>query len=113
MRPTGIALLLTSALAQAVETGPVQVLSVSDGDTITVAGSVGGITVAQPVRLLWIDTPETSDNSHGGKMPEGFDASAAMREWIPDGSAVRLWLVAALGEVRTATGPVARSVGSS
>lgn len=66
---------------------PAVAVSVHDGDTITV--ELAGRT--ERVRLLWIDTPEVTDNSHGKTMPEGEQARDLVRALIPKGSRVSLW----------------------
>ncbi len=63
-------LALLTTLCQAVEVGPYKVTKVVDGDTIKVMTDTG----EQTVRILYVDTPETSDNKHGKKMPEGLKA---------------------------------------
>lgn len=75
----------------AFETTPVKVLSVYDGDTITVAGSLGGSEYPVKVRLLYLDTPEVRGNKHGAAMPEGKQARDYLREILPEGIMVKLW----------------------
>jgi len=79
--------LLVAALP-AVETTPVAVKSVHDGDTITVEVIAG---VEARIRLLCIDTPETSNNSHGVAMTEGNQAADALKALLPEKTMVRLW----------------------
>lgn len=86
-----ITLLLSCTLLSAVETEPVHVLSVYDGDTATVAGSIGGVELKVKLRFLYLDTPELRGNSHGEAMPEGKLAAAKLKELMPAGSMVRLW----------------------
>jgi endonuclease YncB( thermonuclease family) len=59
------------------------VLAVIDGDTVD--------TTAGRVRLRWIDTPESRDNAHGQRMPEGAAATLALRQLLPTGATVALW----------------------
>lgn len=75
-------LLLVVAWASAVEV-QTTVEHVTDGDTIRTPAGV--------VRLRWIDTPESHDNSHGQDMPEGHQAAEALRALLPVGKAVTLW----------------------
>ena len=84
-------LLAAAVLAPAVETSPLAVLSVSDGDTITVRGDLGGVALPVKVRLLYLDTPESRDNGHGAGMAEGKQAGEALRAAVPVGSEVVLW----------------------
>lgn len=83
MRPW---LLVVASACWAVEV-PAVVQSVHDGDTITV--QAGG--QVERVRLLWIDTPEVSDNAHGKTMPEGERARDLVRGMLPPGARVFLW----------------------
>ena len=66
---------------------PSDFVSVTDGDTITV--SIDG--VVERVRLLYIDTPESSDNSHGKEKPEGRAATAALRGALTAPLRLSLW----------------------
>ena len=74
---TLLVMLLTVALT-AVEVGPYKVTKVVDGDTIWIETELGD----QQVRLLYIDTPESSDNAHGKKMPEGIFAKEYLTELL-------------------------------
>jgi len=80
-------LLLLVATLSAVEVGPVPVLKVIDGDTIEV--QLDG--KPERVRLLYVDTPEASDNDHGKAMPEGAKAAAFLANLLPAGCVVRLY----------------------
>ena len=85
-------LVLTTAFAYTVETEPVKVIRAYDGDTITVAGKVGGIEYPVKVRLLHVDTPEIRSNSHGEAMEEGMAARDLVRSLVlGDDVKVRLW----------------------
>lgn len=81
-----LGLLLLASCAWSVEV-PAVAVSVHDGDTITV--EVAGQT--ERVRLLWIDTPEVTDNSHGKTMPEGERARDLVRAMVPKGARASLW----------------------
>lgn len=81
------ALLCLVALAASAEV-PATVTHVADGDTIAVTLADGTET---KVRLLWVDTPESKDNSHGEAMPEGKAAAAFLRDRLPAGTKVTLW----------------------
>lgn len=84
-------LILPALFAPAVETSPLPVISVSDGDTITVRGDLGGLPLPVKVRLLYLDTPESRDNAHGAGMVEGKQAGEALRTSVPAGAQVVLW----------------------
>ena len=72
-------LLLIPPLLAAVETGPLPVHRVVDGDTIEVVADLGGVPMVVPVRILWIDAPE----SRGSRaMPEGQLATEALTALI-------------------------------
>lgn len=87
-----LALLLAIALgAAAVETRPVEVLTVVDGCTIEVAGDLGGVPSPVRVRLQWIGTAESKDNRHGEAKAEGKAAAEALAQMLPAGSRVVLW----------------------
>ena len=75
-----------SKTAWTVET-PSDFVAVIDGDTITV--SIDG--VVERVRLLYIDTPEKSDNPHDKERPEGRAASAALRGMLTAPLRLSLW----------------------
>jgi len=49
---------MMTACLQAVETAPVQVIRIIDGDTIDVAADLGGTIYEVRVRLLWVNTAE-------------------------------------------------------
>lgn len=72
------ALILIAALASlgAVEIGPVPLVSVHDGDTLTV--KLDG--KDQRVRLLYVDTAEVTDNDHGQLMKEGETAKVRLNQ---------------------------------
>ena len=79
--------LLFATLCGAVEVAAV-VTRVSDGDTIAVTLDGGA---AAKVRLLYLDTPESRDNSHGAAMPEGKDAAGYLSKLLLIGTNVVLW----------------------
>ncbi|HYE08179.1 MAG TPA: thermonuclease family protein [Planctomycetota bacterium] len=85
-------LLLLSAAG--VETTPVSVLRVIDGDSFEVAGDLGGLQIACRVRLAFVDCPETVV-AGGAAMPEAQDARDALMVLLPIGTLVTL---AASGE---------------
>lgn len=74
-----------------VETEPLSVLKVVDGDTVEAQALLGGVSWPVRVRLLWIDTPETSTNAHGDARPEGRTAAALLASLVGEGGSVRLW----------------------
>jgi len=77
------------ATAHAVESDPLEVVRVVDGDTLHVVGAVPpGHPVEVAVRLKWIDAPEERDNPHGDAMPEGAVARRALANLLPDGTRV-------------------------
>jgi len=80
-------LLLLAAALSAVEEGPFPVLRVTDGDSIVIQREGK----EERVRLLYVDTPECSDNAHGQCMPEGKAASEMLRKILPVGTEVTLW----------------------
>ena len=82
-----VVLLLVAALSYAVEV-PATVKRIVDGDTIAMNLADGNAVV---VRLLYLDTPEPADNSHGKGMDEGKAASAYLRTLLPVGTPVVLW----------------------
>ena len=89
-------LILLAAALSAVEEGPFPVLKVVDGDTIEVLYSPHperSSVEPKPtrVRLLYVDTPEASDNDHGKAMPEGKAAKAFLAEQFGEGASVYLW----------------------
>jgi endonuclease YncB( thermonuclease family) len=84
------ALLVLCLNVSAVETKPVPVLRVVDGDTIEVAANLGGFTAPVRVRLQFVDTPEASDNDHGKAMKEGIQAKEFLTDLLPVGSLVEL-----------------------
>ncbi len=82
-------LLLAVMGAQAVETYAT-VKRIVDGDTIEVSRGDGS---TYEVRLLFVDTPEKSDNTHDTGQPE--QAAFAVRvldEVVPPSTYVRLWV---------------------
>ena len=79
-------LLLATICIHAVEVGPYKVTKVVDGDTIKVKTDLGD----QSIRILYIDTPESKDNSHGKAMPEGIAASNWLAKTLA-GKEVKLW----------------------
>jgi len=83
-------LMALAASVCAVETNPVPVLRVIDGDTIEVQADLGGQAVPVRVRLLYVNTPEAGDNQHSKAMPEGKAAADWMRTRLPRGHLVRL-----------------------
>ena len=88
MQPLSILALLGWFIALgAVEVGPVPVVRVSDGDTIVV--TLDGRD--EKARLVYIDTPESSNNTDGAEAEEGHRATAALREMLPAGAKVRIW----------------------
>jgi endonuclease YncB( thermonuclease family) len=86
-----IVLLGISSLAFAVETKPVKVLKVIDGDTIEVASDLGGQNHPVRVRLLYVDTPESKDNDHGKGSTDGKAAAEWLSKELPAGTEVTLW----------------------
>lgn len=74
------AALLLSGCTTAVSADTYKVLSVGDGDTITVAGPTG----SAKVRLACIDAPESSQR------PAGPAARAELQQLLPVGTAVQL-----------------------
>jgi endonuclease YncB( thermonuclease family) len=81
-------LCMTLVVLVAVEI-PATVVRVTDGDTIVVTPSDGSGELK--VRLLYLDTPESRDNSHGAAMPEGKSAAAFLTDLLPTGADVVLW----------------------
>lgn len=63
------------------------VVSVADGDTMTVRLADG---TEAKVRFLSIDTPESHANQHGADMPEGHRASDFTKALLPAGTTVTL-----------------------
>ncbi len=80
-------LLAIAAMVWAVEV-PATVVRVSDGDTIVATLAAGN---EVKVRLLYIDTPESKDNSHGEATAEGKRAAEFLRAELPVDSRVELW----------------------
>ncbi len=80
-------LLFVACVALAVEV-PATVKHIMDGDTI--AATLGDGSEVK-VRLLYVDTPESKDNSHGAATPEGKLASEFLDLQAKAGSAVTLW----------------------
>lgn len=81
-----LALLLLLALAWSVEV-PAVVKHVTDGDTIGVTLEGGA---EAKVRLLYVDTPESKDNSHGEAKEEGKKAAEFLTKLLPVGTKVSL-----------------------
>jgi endonuclease YncB( thermonuclease family) len=73
-------LIFIAHAVQGVETKPVAVLRVIDGDTIEVAADLGGQQVPIQVRLLYVDAPEAKDNAHGKGMDEAKAAKQVLEE---------------------------------
>ncbi len=67
---------------------PATVVSVADGDTMTV--KLADQTEAK-IRFVCIDTAESHNNSHGAEMPEGVKAATFLRALLPVGVEVKLW----------------------
>ncbi len=86
-----IVLVIPIACLRAVESEPVPVLKVIDGDTIEVATDLGGLKIPMKVRLLYVDTPESKDNDHGNGMTEGAKAKEFLAEKLPTGSSIKLF----------------------
>ena len=78
--------LLALLQLHAVEVGPYKVTKVVDGDTIKIQTDLGERTI----RILYVDTPESKDNSHGKAMPEGLKAKAWLTTLLKD-KEVKLW----------------------
>lgn len=72
-----LGLLAHLGLASAVETAPIPVLRVIDGDTIEVAADLGGVLHPVRVRLLYVDTVKNDDD--GKAMPEAALAAEHLR----------------------------------
>lgn len=70
---------------------PAEVIPVTDGDTIVVTLSGA----EERVRLLYLDTPESRNNSHGAATPAGKLASEFMDLQAKAGSVVTPWAPAA------------------
>lgn len=73
--------------------GPVEatVNRVVDGDTITVNGTIRGNDYTdKKVRVMFIDTPEVHDNSHGKAIPEGRHATTLLKKHLKPGDRVTL-----------------------
>ena len=85
---TVLALLAAICLPLAAVEVPGTVVSVADGDTMTV--KLADQTVAK-VRFISIDTAESHNNSHGVEMPEGVQATTFLRALLPVGAEVKLW----------------------
>lgn len=78
--------------APAVESPPVAILRVLDGDTVDVhpIGDADPTKVVR-VRLLYVDTDETHNNEHGRATPEGFTAKAYLSKILPPEAQVTLY----------------------
>ena len=62
-----------------------------DGDTITVDVTIGTKHYTdKKVRIMFIDTPEVHDNSHGKAMPEGISATELLKKYLSHGDPVTL-----------------------
>lgn len=66
---------------------PATLSFVVDGDTVAV--TING--QEERIRLAWIDTPESKDNSHGKAMTEGIKAKDLLKSLVKPGDAVVLW----------------------
>jgi len=77
--------------AHAVETSPLPVLKVIDGDTLDVASDLGGLQHPVRVRLLYIDTAESRANKHGEEMAGGHEAKDLLSKQFAAKSRVALW----------------------
>ncbi len=75
--------------AAAVETTPVTVLRVIDGDSFEVAADLGGLQLAARVRLAFVDCPETIVDGRMA-MPEAQAARDALMVLLPIGARVTL-----------------------
>jgi endonuclease YncB( thermonuclease family) len=91
MYRTITALLLSTCVLHAVETGPLPVLKVIDGNTIEVAADLGGVQHPVRVRLLYVETPEVLDNNHGEGMDEGKQAAKEVHRIITKDSKAKLY----------------------
>ncbi len=74
-------LVLLTTSAWAVDTAPLPVLRVLDGDTFEVAADLGGQALAARVRLVYVDCPE---------LPDGHPARDALTALLPVGTRVVL-----------------------
>jgi len=83
----GFLLACISIACWSIESPPLPIVRVIDGDTVVV--SMNGADTH--IRLLYIDTPEVHDNDHGQGMLEGQFAAEAAKVLLPPGTIVRLW----------------------
>jgi endonuclease YncB( thermonuclease family) len=86
-----VILLFSILQACAVETKPIHVLEVIDGDTIKVAADLGGVQHSLQVRLLYVDAPEVTDNAPGESNEIGSLAATWLRSKLTAGTKVVLW----------------------
>lgn len=63
------------------------VVSVSDGDTITIKDSSGN---TNKIRILWLDTPESFDTRFGYIECYGKEASDFLKKYLPVGTTVQV-----------------------
>jgi 2',3'-cyclic-nucleotide 2'-phosphodiesterase/3'-nucleotidase/5'-nucleotidase len=82
-----ILLLLLVGVALSAVDVEATVISVADGDTMTVRLADG---TEAKIRFLSIDTPESHANQHGADMAEGHRASEFTKAMLPAGTAVTL-----------------------
>lgn len=80
--------MLTPAL-WSLESGPLKVLRVIDGDSIIVEGHAGGVAVPISIRLKYIDTPEMRDGKKDN--PHGLTAKNGLSKILKKGSRVSLY----------------------
>jgi endonuclease YncB( thermonuclease family) len=81
--------LLLIASASAVETKPVPVLRVIDGNTIEVGSDLGGMQVPLRVRLLYVDTRPSAGVTAEEEVPDM--AAIALGLMLGDSDSVVLW----------------------
>lgn len=90
MKTPILALLLTASLAGSdqvyTDIQVAEIQKVIDGDTLDVA--IRGYN--ERVRLLYVDTPETKSNPHGGRHTYGDVAASRLADLLPSGSRVIL-----------------------
>jgi endonuclease YncB( thermonuclease family) len=86
--PLHVALALAVATWAAAVEVAATVRQTIDGDTVEVALADGTV---ERLRLLCVDTPESTDNPHGKATPEGAAAKAYMAQIAPPGRVVRLY----------------------
>jgi ankyrin repeat protein len=73
----------------AIETGPVVVRRVLDGESVEVVSSIGGKSVPVRVRLLWLRSPEPAEDQVHNLA--GDPAFEELKRLLPAGTEVRLW----------------------